>query len=311
MSGEDIYDVLIVGAGPAGLAAGIYCARKMLRTLVVSKDVGGQAAWSWEVENYLGYQLVSGAELVSRFYEHLQAFQVELREREEVKEIAGGDGAFRVGTDQGSTYQASSLIIASGKVPRPLNVPGEREFRGRGVVYCATCDAPLFARKEVAVIGGGNSGLDAALQLSKIASRVYLLTIEERLTGDPITQEQLSGAENVEVHLKHRVVEIKGETFVKSMVVEDLATGDTREIPLQGVFIEIGTIPSSGFLRGVVELNQAGEVIIDSNNRTSAPGIFAAGDVTNVTEKQIIIAAGEGAKAALSCYAWLVSNKKI
>ncbi len=302
----DGWDVAIIGAGPAGLAAGIYCARKMLKTVVVSRDVGGQAAWSWEVENYLGYQLISGAELVNRFYEHIRSFPVELREREDVTSLrGGGDGdGFEVVSEKGA-YPARAVIVASGKVPRLLGVPGEREFRGRGVVYCATCDAPLFGGKDVAVVGSGNAGLDAALQLSRIARRVYLIDTAAECTGDEVSRRKVGEAENVEMLLRTEVREIKGDRFVSSVSVEGMEGGGLRDISVSGVFIEIGSVPSTGFIEGKLELNERGEIVIDSNNRTSMPGVFAAGDVTDVAEKQIIIAAGEGAKAALSAYAWL------
>jgi len=307
----DLYDVVIIGAGPAGLAAGIYCARKMLRTLVVSRDVGGQAAWSWEVENYLGYQVISGAELVNRFYEHIRSFPVELREREEVAsmEPAGGEeeAGFEVVTDRGR-HAARAVIVASGKVPRLLGVPGEKEFRGRGVVYCATCDAPLFSGKDVVVVGSGNAGLDAALQLSRIARRIYLVDTAAECTGDQVSRRGVREAGNVEVVLRTAVREIKGDRFVGSVLLEDLDGGSTREVAVSGVFIEIGSVPSTAFLGGRLRLNELGEIVIDSNNRTSLPGVFAAGDVTDVAEKQIIIAAGEGAKAALSAYAYLAGR---
>ncbi len=301
------YDVVIVGAGPAGLASGVYCARKMLRTLVVSRDVGGQAAWSWEVENYLGYQLITGAELVNHFYEHIKAFDVELREKVDVTALEAVEGGFDVVTDKGR-FHAPAVIVASGKVPRLLNVPGEKEFRGRGVAYCATCDGPLFAHKDVAVVGSGNAGLDAALQLSRIAGQVYVVNAERKCTGDEATRDLVQAAENIRLLHRARVKEIRGEVLVKSMVVEGLDGQGEEELPVSGVFIEIGSIPSTSFLAAGVKLNEAGEVVIDSNNRTSVPGVFAAGDVTDVIEKQIIIAAGEGAKAALSAYAYLVSK---
>ncbi len=298
------YDVVIIGAGPAGLAAGVYSARKALKTLVVSQDVGGQAAWSWEVENYLGYQLISGAELVEHFYEHIRSFDVELREKVEVTSLIQVDGAFTV-SGGGEEFRAPAVIVASGKVPRMLGVPGETEYRGRGVAYCATCDGPLFARKDVAVVGSGNAGLDAALQLSRIANRVYVINTERKCTGDESTRQLVLGAENITILHRTGVKEIRGERFVKSLLVEGLDGQGEEELPVSGVFIEIGSIPSTGFLRDLVELNEAGEIVIDSNNRTGVPGLFAAGDVTNVIEKQIIIAAGEGAKAALAAYAYL------
>ncbi len=303
-----MHDVLIIGAGPAGLSAGVYCARKMLDTLVVSANVGGQATWSWEVENYLGYQLITGVELVERFREHLDNFQVELREGRNVTALARKEEAFAVITDKDGELEARAVIVASGKIPRLLGVPGEEAYRGRGVAYCSTCDAPLFRGKKVAVVGGGNSALDASLQLGHIAESVYLVAAEEALGGDEIRRSQVLASRKVEVFTSTRVTAIRGETFVKAIdIVQD---GAEKALEVEGVFIEVGSIPSTGFLPPEVGLNELGEIVIDANNRTGVPGLFAAGDVTNVVEKQIIIAAGEGAKAALGAYAWLVENNR-
>jgi NADH-dependent peroxiredoxin subunit F len=301
-----MHDVLIIGAGPAGLSAGVYCSRKMMDTLVVSSNVGGQATWSWEVENYLGYQLITGVELVERFREHLDNFKVELREGHKVFSLVKKEDAFVVTTDKDGDLKARTVIVTSGKVPRLLGVPGEDTYRGRGVAYCSTCDGPLFRGKKVAVVGAGNSALDAALQLSHIAEKVYLIAAEEALGGDEIRRKQVSVSGKTEVYLSHRVNAIRGETFVKAIDIEN--GGEEKALEVEGVFIEVGSIPSTDFLPPEVELNELGEIVIDSNNRTSVPGLFAAGDATNVVEKQIIIAAGEGAKAALSAYAWLVEN---
>jgi alkyl hydroperoxide reductase subunit F len=301
-----LHDVIIIGAGPAGLSAGVYCARKMLDTLVISTNVGGQAAWSWEVENYLGYQLITGVELVERFREHLENFRVQLLESRTVLSLSLEGDRFRVTTDKGEEYFSRAVIAASGKVPRKLGVPGEEEFRGRGVAYCATCDAPIFRGKRVAVIGGGNSALDAALQLAQIAERVHVLTIDPFLDGDEIRRRQVLDSPRVEVRTSSRVLAIRGSVFVEGLRFS--SGGREGDLEVQGVFIEIGSIPSTAYLPPDVELNSLGEIVIDANNRTSLPGLFAAGDVTNVMEKQIIIAAGEGAKAALSAYAWLVER---
>lgn len=288
-------DVIIIGAGPAGLSVGVYCARKMLRTLVISQNVGGQAAWSWEVENYLGYQLITGAELVERFRAHLENFRVELMEGMKVESLRRDGDIFTV-VHGGGENRAPAVIVASGKVPRPLGVPGEDEFRGRGVAYCATCDVPLFRGKRVAVIGGGNSALDAALQLGEIAREEHLLTIEDHLGGDEIRRQAVMKHDKIEVYYRARVLAIRGDSFVTGLDFQ--VEGENRSPPVEGVFVEIGSIPSTDFLPPEVELNQRGEVVVDSNNRTNKPGLFAAGDVTNVQEKQIIIAAGEVAKAA-------------
>jgi len=299
-------DVVIVGAGPAGLSAGVYCARKMMDTLVISFNVGGQATWSWEVENYLGYQLITGVELVERFRDHLDNFKVELREGRSVSSLMKRDDGFTIVTDKDGELAAHTVIVASGKVPRRLDVPGEDTYRGRGVAYCATCDGPLFRGKKVAVVGGGNSALDAALSLNRIAERVYMITIDDCLGGDELRRNQVLASGKTEVFVSSRVTAIRGDKFVKA--IDLMQEKEEKTLDVAGVFIEIGSIPSTSFLPPEVELNELGEIVIDSNNRTSVPGLFAAGDATNVVEKQIIIAAGEGAKAALSAHAWLVDN---
>jgi alkyl hydroperoxide reductase subunit F len=299
-----MHDIIIIGAGPAGISAGVYCARKMMNTLVISKDVGGQATWSWEVENYLGYQLISGVELVEHFREHLENFSVELLEGSSVSSLTHKAEGFSVLTEDGEKFESRAAIVASGKLPRQLEVPGEREFRGRGVAYCATCDAPLFRGKKVVVVGGGNSAIDAALQLSKIAEKTTMITIEDSLGGDEIRSDQCLESADLEVLTSAEVTAIHGETFVKS--IDIVREGKEQTLGAEGIFVEIGSIPSTTFLPPGVELNELGEIIIDSNNRTSLNGLFAAGDVTNVIEKQIIIAAGEGAKAALTAYSWMM-----
>lgn len=301
-----MHDIIIVGAGPAGISAGVYCARKMLDTLVISKDVGGQATWSWEVENYLGYQLISGVELVEHFREHLENFSVELVEGSPVTSLGQKTEGFSVTTDNGEGFMSRAVIVASGKLPRELEVPGEKEYRGRGVVYCATCDAPLFRGKKVVVVGGGNSAIDAALQLSRIAEKTTMITTEDRLGGDEIRRERFLESANVEVLTAAEVTAIRGDNFVKS--IDIVHKGREHSLEVEGVFVEIGSIPSTSFLMPEVELNELGEIVIDSNNYTNIPGLFAAGDVTNVIEKQIIIAAGEGAKAALAAYSWMAEN---
>jgi alkyl hydroperoxide reductase subunit F len=305
-----MYDVLIIGAGPAGLTASIYCARKKLKTLILSKDIGGQAAISSEVDNYLGYHLISGAELVQKFEEHIKEFDIKLELGVEVKDIRKIEGGFEVATD-GQDYQGRAMIIASGKIPRRLDVPGERKFLGRGVTYCATCDAPLFAKRDVAVVGGGNSALDATLQLTKIANKIYLISRSSVLKGDEVMREKALASSKVEILYNTEVKNISGKTLVEKIEVLDKESGKTKELEVQGVFIEIGSIPSIDFAKGLIEVNERNEIKVDSKNSTNIPGIFAAGDVTDVLEKQIIIAAGEGAKAALSTYGYLAKLKEV
>lgn len=300
-----MYDLIIIGAGPAGITAGIYAARKKMELLVISKDIGGQTAVSGAIENYTGYQFITGPELTAKFEEHIRQFGIILKEGEEVTELKKSGNIIEVKTDKGR-YEAKTVIIASGKRSRELNVPGEKEFKNKGLTYCATCDAPLFAGKDVAVIGGGNSGLDAALQLMKIAGKIYLVNIAPDLTGDPVMQEKVNESKFVTVLNNTRVTEITGKNFVDAIKIK---RQDRNEVlPVQGVFVEIGLIPNSEFA-GDVEKNRYNEIVVNFSNETNIPGIFAAGDVTNVPEKQIIIAAGEGSKACLSVFRYLAQQK--
>jgi alkyl hydroperoxide reductase subunit F len=300
-----MYDLIIIGAGPAGITAAVYAARKRLNFLVISKDIGGQAAWSGDIENYTGYQFISGPELTAKFEEHLRQYNIALRENEEALGIQKAGDVITVTSDNGQ-YQARSVIIASGKKSKELNVPGEKEFKNKGLTYCATCDGPLFSGKKVAVIGGGNSALDAALQLIKIAKHVYIVNIASALGGDAVMRDKLIRSENVTVLNGAQVAAISGDRFVKGIRVK--REGREEELAVEGVFVEIGLIPNAGFAVGI-EKNQLGEVKINCANETNIPGIFAAGDVTDVPEKQIIIAAGEGAKAALSAFKYLAQHK--
>lgn len=300
-----MYDLIIIGAGPAGITAGVYAARKAMRFLVISMDIGGQAALSGDVENYTGYQFVTGPELAAKFEEHMKHFQVELREGEAAVEIKRVDNVIEVKTDKG-LYRSRSLIIASGRRPRLLDVPGEKEFKNRGVTYCATCDAPIFAGRDVAVIGGGNSALDAVLQLMKITDKIYLINLTAELGGDSVMQGKVNQSGKVTVINGAQTREIRGDKMVTGLVVS--REGKEEEISVQGIFIEIGSVPESDFISGV-EKNKRGEIIINNCNETNIPGIFAAGDVTDVPGKQIIIAAGEGSKALLSAFEYLSREK--
>ena len=300
-----IYELIIIGAGPAGITAAVYAARKKIDFLVITKDIGGQAALSWEIENYTGYQFISGPELVEKFEEHLKKFDLLLKENEEVIELKKEADIVYVKTNK-NTYQSRTVIIASGKRSRELNVKGEKEFKNRGLTYCATCDGPLFKDKVVAVIGGGNSALDAALQLMKIAKHVYIINNTQKLGGDAIMREKVEGSSVVSIFNNSFVEEIIGEKMVKAVKIN--IDGEQKIVPVEGVFVEIGLIPNSDFAIDV-EKNQLKEIKVNSKNETNIAGIFAAGDVTDITEKQIIIAAGEGAKALLSCFRYLSQNK--
>jgi len=295
-------DLIIIGAGPAGITAGIYAARKKIDSLIISKDVGGQTALSADVENYTGYQFITGPELVTKFEEHLEQFNVPFKNNEEVRRIVKGKKGFFVVETLVGSYQARAVIIASGRRSRLLGALGEEKFRNKGVSYCATCDGPLFAKKIVAVIGGGNSALDATLQMMNIAQKVYLVDINPFLGGDQIMREKVRSAGNVEILNNAVAKEILGEQFVKAIKVEQ--GGVVHTLDVEGVFVEIGSTPNSDILEGLAT-NKAGEITVDSLNRTNIPGIFAAGDVTDIPEKQIIVAAGEGAKAILGVFRYL------
>jgi len=299
-----IYDLIIIGAGPAGITASVYAARKQLDFLVISRDIGGQAAWSGDIENYTGYQFITGPELSQKFQEHMLKYDTAIKENEEVLELVKSGQVIRLKTNK-ADYQARSVIIASGKKSKELGVVGEKEFKNRGLTYCATCDGPLFAGKDVAVIGGGNSALDAILQLIKIARHVYMINNTSGLFGDAIMRRKVEQAANVTILNNSSVTAVLGDKFVKGMKIK--SANQEKELAVQGVFVEIGLIPNSAFARDV-EKNSKNEIIINLRNQTNVAGIFAAGDVTDVPEKQIIIAAGEGAKAVLSVFHYLSEN---
>jgi len=300
-----MFDLIIIGAGPAGITAGVYAARKKMNPLVITKDIGGQAAWSGDIENYTGYQFITGPDLALKFEEHMRKYNITLKENEEAVEIKKAGNVISVKTEKGS-YEAKAVIIASGKKSREIGVPGEKEFKNRGLTYCATCDGPLFAGKAVAVIGGGNSALDAALQLIKIAKQIYLVNITPSLGGDEIMREKITQSKLVKILNNARVTAIIGNKFVTGLKI--IRDKKEETIDAQGVFVEIGLIPNSHFAGGI-EINQSGEIKVNSRNETNVPGIFAAGDVTDVPEKQIIIAAGEGSKAALSAFRYLAQQR--
>ncbi len=303
-----VYDVVIIGGGPAGLTAAIYCIRKKLTTLVVGGSLGGQTALTGEIQNYLGFSIITGPDLVTRFREHVKSYKdIELLEGVRAKSVAKSSGVFDITTDNGKKFQAKSLIVSTGEKPRQLHVPGEKEFTGKGVSYCATCDGPLFHGKDVVVVGGGNSGVEAALEIAPIAKKLYVIQNAEALTADAVMVENLQKRPNVEILTHASVSEIKGKNFVSEIVV--VQNGGKTTLPCQGIFVEIGWIPANDLVKNFLELNELGEIKIDKDAKTSVPGVFACGDVTDVHDKQIIIAAGEGAKAAISAFKYLIKQK--
>ncbi|XOU94399.1 MAG: thioredoxin-disulfide reductase [Candidatus Kerfeldbacteria bacterium] len=302
------YDVIIVGGAPAGITAAIYASRRAMKTLVVTQDIGGQAATTPDIENYPGYASINGMELMDNFKKQAEKTGTEFV-FEEVKEVVKKDDKFVVKTNT-KEFETKSVILAFGLTHRHLGIPGEEEYGGKGVSYCATCDAPLFKQKDVAVVGGGNSALDATLLLSKLAKKVYLIHRRDKFNGEQILIDRVLAADNVEIVYNSKAIEVKGEMVVKSLIVTDIEDETkTREIELQGIFVEIGFQVKGDLVEGLVELDERKQIIVNKNCETSTPGIFAAGDVTDIEFKQIVISAGEGAKAALSANKFINSGK--
>lgn len=298
-----MFDCIIIGGGPAGLSAAIYLIRKKMNILILTPEFGGQAAKSSEVENYLGFKKTTGPELMQSFQDHAESLGVESK-IEEVKTITKTETGFKVETGDGA-YETKAVLIASGKTSRKLGIPGEEEFSGKGVAYCAICDGPLFRDKTVSIIGGGNSALDAALELEKYAAKVYMVNVNADFQGDEVRKDRIKESDKIEIISEAETVEFTGEQFLKGLKYKT-KPGEIKELATEGAFIEIGWEPSSEFVKDLLNLNQMGEIMIDKENRTSVPGIYAAGDVTDISEKQIIIAAGEGAKAALNAWKYIV-----
>lgn len=307
-----MFDLIIIGGGPAGTTAGIYAGRKKLNTLVISKDFTGQTGKAFSIENYPGIYKVQGAKLIERFKKQLKKFLVDINMGEEVTVIKKNKkGFFEVATTQKDRYFAKSIIIASGSNPRSLKIPGEKKFIGRGVSYCTVCDAPFFKDKIVSVVGGGNSGVEAALDLTKHAKKVYILEFSSDIKADEFISEKAKKNKKIEIICNAVLKKINGDKKVSSIIYEDVKSKKTKELLTEGVFIQIGYVPTASFAEKLVNINKRGEIEIDfKTNQTKTKGLFAAGDVSSIPHKQIVIAAGEGAKAALSCYNYLKDLEK-
>jgi len=303
-----VYDCIVIGAGPAGLAAAIYLARQKLNFIILTGNVGGQTLWSADVENYLGFHLLDGTSLIKQFRKHLDDYAgaFELRENEKVTSVAKAKQGFEVKTAT-DVYLAKTVLIATGARHRELDVPGEKEFYGKGVSYCATCDAPLYKGKNVHVIGGGNSAMDAALFLAKYAKQVTVLSVNPALQGDRGMVKSCTAAPNIRFVGQARAVRITGDGLVNGIVYADGQGREAHE-PTQGIFIEVGLLPVADFVTQA-EKDKGGEIIVDKQNATSVPGMFAAGDVTDVAQKQIAVAVGEGSKAALGIIQYLQTGR--
>jgi alkyl hydroperoxide reductase subunit F len=303
------YDLIIVGGGPAGITAGIYAGRQKLNILLITKDFGGQMAKkAVGIENYPGFEEISGMELIQRFEKQLRKYKIDV-EREEAKSVEKEGETFVVNTASKKRFESKAVIVASGSDPRPLEVPGEKEFIGKGVSYCATCDGPLFSGKTVAVVGGGNSAFETVLALSNWVKKIYVLESGPEIKADRENQERVKKTGKAEIMTGVAVKKIQGDKFVNSLVYQD-QTKKEKILKLEGIFVEIGYQPATSFVKGLVDFNEKDEIKVDFETcQTKTSGLFAAGDANVSQYKQIITACGEGAKAALAAYQYLEKNK--
>jgi thioredoxin-disulfide reductase len=305
---SETYDLIIIGGGPAGVTAGIYASRKKLKTLLIVKNFGGlMTGKAVTIENYPGFEEISGSELIERFEKHLKKQKIDI-EKDSIAKIERNGQDFSVLTEKKKQFQSKAVIIASGSEPKTLGLAEEKEFIGRGVSYCSTCDGPFFSNKTVAVAGGGNSALETAVFLTNYAKKVYVLEAGKEIRADEVLQEKAKKTGKIEIMTQSLVKKIQGEKFVKSLVFE--RNSELKTLEVEGIFVEIGYKPASSFVKDLVDLNEKGEIVIDfKTNQTKTPGLFCAGDVSSVLYKQIVVAAGEGAKAALAAYDYLQKQK--
>jgi len=312
LSAKAPYDVLIVGGGPAGAAAAVYAARKGIRTGIVAERFGGQTLDTLGIENYPSVLETQGPKFAAALEAHARAYDVDIMNGQRVKALepaAEPGGTVRVTLDNGAELTGRTVIVSTGARWKNVNVPGEAEYRNKGVAYCPHCDGPLFKGKDVAVIGGGNSGVEAAIDLAGVVRHVTLIEFADQLKADAVLVNKLKSLPNVAIHVNAQTTEITGDgQRVDGLVYKDRATGKSHRVALSGVFVQIGLVPNTEFLKGTLELSKYGEIIVDAKGATSLPGVFAAGDATTVPYKQIIIAAGDGAKAALSAFDHLVRS---
>ena len=308
ISKKETYDILIIGGGPAGSSAAIYSARKGIRTGIVAERFGGQVMDTLGIENFISVKATEGPKLVTALEEHVKEYEVDIMNLQRAKSIQKNDenALFEVELENGGKLKSKSVIVATGARWKELNIPGEKEFKGKGVAYCPHCDGPLFKGKHVAVIGGGNSGVEAAIDLANIVGHVTLFEFAQELKADDILQKRLYSLSNVDVVLNAQTLEVLGADKVNSMIYLDRKTNEKKTISLEGIFIQIGLLPNTDFVKNTVDLSKFGEIIIDGHGQSSLPGLFAAGDVTTVPYKQIIIALGEGAKASLGAFDYLI-----
>lgn len=303
----DMVDVLVIGAGPAGLNAALYAARKELSVKVVTTDMGGQMLLTNEIENYLGFPSISGFELADKMEAHVKQYPVEFVYASVKSLVKEADGTFTAHLDDGSELHGKTCIVTAGKHSRTLDIPGEKEYTGRGVSYCATCDAPFYRKKTVAVVGGGDSAVQAAIELSKLCPTVYLL-VRSRIRAQEILVKRMKELDHVKVYVGYTPEVVKGEKKVNALIIKNKADGSMEELTVDGVFVEAGGIPNNSFLPSDVKVNSLGEIMTNKDGETNVEGLFAAGDVTDCRNKQVIIAAGEGAAAALAAHEYLLRS---
>ena len=297
-----MYELTIIGGGPAGVAAGVYAARKKIKTVIIAESFGGQSFVSAGVENWIGTKSVSGFDFAKMLEEHLRAQEdIDIEGDDKVESVEKTEQGFSVTTKAGKKFETKYILLATGSQRKKLGIPGEKEFNGRGVAYCSICDAPLFKGKEVAVVGGGNAGLEAVIDLLPYATKIYLFERTDKLKGDKVTQEKILAEPKVQPVMFAQAEAIEGSDFVTSIKYKDMKTGESKTIPVGGVFVEIGSIPSSDLVKDLVQLDSFGNIIVDhKTQQTSNPGIWAAGDVTDVLYKQNNISAGDAIKALLN-----------
>ncbi|MDP2824480.1 MAG: alkyl hydroperoxide reductase subunit F [Sulfuritalea sp.] len=311
LNAKDAFDVLVVGGGPAGSAAAIYAARKGIRTGVVAERFGGQVLDTLAIENFISVQHTEGPKLAAALEQHVKEYEVDIMNLQRAAALipAGEDGLAQVRLANGATLRAKSVILATGARWREMNVPGEKEYKARGVCFCPHCDGPLFKGKRVAVIGGGNSGVEAAIDLAGIVAHVTLLEFDNKLRADAVLQAKLTSLSNVTVIVSAQTTEVTGDgDKVNGIAYRDRNNGQVKRVDLEGIFVQIGLLPNTDWLKGAIDLSPRGEIEVDARGQTSLPGVFAAGDATTVPYKQIIIAMGEGAKASLSAFDHLIRS---
>ena len=307
IAGKDPFDVLIVGGGPAGAAAAVYAARKGIRTGVASERFGGQVLDTMGIENFISIKETEGPKFALALEEHVRNYEVDIMNLQRAAALVPGKEFIEIKLESGASLKSRSVVISTGARWRNINVPGEHEYKNKGVAYCPHCDGPLFKGKRVAVIGGGNSGVEAAIDLAGIVGHVTLIEYDTQLRADAVLQRKLKSLANVRIVTNAQTTEITGDKQkVSGLVYKDRATGESHQVELEGVFVQIGLVPNTDWLKGTVELSKHGEIVVDAKGQTSVPGVFAAGDATTVPFKQIIIAAGDGAKAALSAFDHLI-----